>query len=63
MAKSRQEINDESNARRGVVNKSFKLHQNTVDLVKQLSEDTGKSQAQLVTEALALYAEQLKKPD
>ena len=63
MAKSRSEINQESNERRGVVSKSFKLHESTVDLVKALSEETGKSQAQIITEALKMYAENAKKPD
>ncbi len=63
MAKSRSEINQESNERRGVVSKSFKLHESTVDLVKTLSEETGKSQAQIITEALKMYAENVKKPD
>ena len=62
MAKSIREINEASNARRGIVNKAFKLHESTVELVKSLSEQTGKSQAQIVTEALKMYAE-LNKPD
>ncbi len=56
--KTRREINEASMARRGVVNKAFKLHEDTVTLVKALSEQTGKSQAQIVTEALQLYATQ-----
>lgn len=44
--------------RRGIVNKAFKLHEDTVALVKTLSEQTGKSQAQIVTEALQMYANQ-----
>ena len=57
MAKSIREINEASNARRGIINKAFKLHKSTVELVKSLSEQTGKSQAQIVTEALKMYAE------
>lgn len=56
--KTRREINEASMARRGVVNKAFKLHEDTVALVKALSEQTGKSQAQIVTEALQMYAAQ-----
>ncbi|WP_173911060.1 ribbon-helix-helix protein, CopG family [Acinetobacter sp. Marseille-Q1618] len=63
MAKSIRQINEESNAKRGIVNKAFKLHESTVELVKALAEDTGKSQAQIVTEALKMYAENIKKPD
>ena len=56
--KTRREINEASMARRGIVNKAFKLHEDTVALVKILSEQTGKSQAQIVTEALQMYANQ-----
>lgn len=55
MVKSRLEINQDSNTKRGIVNKAFKLHESTVSLVKALSEETGKSQAQIVTEALKMY--------
>ncbi len=63
MTKSTRQINEDSNAKRGIVNKAFKLHESTVELVKSLAKETGKSQAQIVTEAIALYAEQMKKPD
>lgn len=56
--KTRQQINEDSMARRGIINKAFKLHEDTVALVKSLSEQTGKSQAQIVTEALQMYANQ-----
>ena len=51
MVKTRTEINQESNERRGIVNKAFKLHQNTVDAIRSLAEDSEKSQAQLITNA------------
>lgn len=51
MAKSRNEINEESNKRRGIVNKAFKLHQSTVDAIRSFSDDSEKSQAQLITNA------------
>ena len=41
--KTRREINEASMARRGIVNKAFKLHEDTVTLVKDLSEKTDKS--------------------
>ena len=63
MTKSRSQINEKSNAKRGIVNKAFKLHESTVDLVKDLAEKTGISQAQIVTEALKMYEQSLKKPD
>ena len=51
MVKSRTEINDDSNKRRGIINKAFKLHQNTVDAIRNFADDSEKSQAQLVTNA------------
>ncbi|WP_434278953.1 hypothetical protein [Acinetobacter sp. CE-15] len=63
MAKSRSEINQESNERRGIVSKSYKLHESTVEQIKSLSESTGESQAKIITEAVKLYVEQLNKPD
>lgn len=60
--KTRRQINEDSMAKRGIVNKAFKLHEDTVQLVKDLSEKTGKSQAQIVTEALQLWANSQKTP-
>lgn len=51
MVKTRNEINQESNERRGIVNKAFKLHQSTVDAIRSLADDSEKSQAQLITNA------------
>lgn len=51
MVKGRNEINEDSNKRRGIVNKAFKLHQSTVDGIRSFSDDSEKSQAQLVTNA------------
>lgn len=51
MVKTRSEINQESNERRGIVNKAFKLHENIVDAIRSLAEDSEKSQAQLITNA------------
>lgn len=51
MVKTRAEINQESNERRGIVNKAFKLHKNTVDAIRSLADDSEKSQAQLITNA------------
>lgn len=51
MVKTRTEINQESNKRRGIVNKAFKLHQSTVDAIRNFADDSEKSQAQLVTNA------------
>ena len=51
MVKTRTEINQESNERRGIVNKAFKLHQSTVDAIRSFADGSEKSQAQLVSNA------------
>ena len=51
MVKTRTEINQESNDRRRIVNKAFKLHQSTVDAIRSFADDSEKSQAQLITNA------------
>lgn len=61
--KSRVEINRDSDAKRGIMSKTFKLHESTVDLVKELSAQTDKSQAQIITEALQMYKDQLSKSE
>jgi len=63
MTKSRSEINQRSNERRGILSKSYKLHESTVEQIKVLSWSTGESQAKIITEAVKLYAEQLNKPN
>ncbi|MFB6348538.1 ribbon-helix-helix domain-containing protein [Moraxella marmotae] len=55
--KTRREINEASMARRGIVTKSFKMPETSVQMIKQLSETTGKSQTQLITEAIELLCE------
>lgn len=51
MVKTRSEINQESNDRRRIVNKAFKLHQSTVDAIRSFADNSEKSQAQLITNA------------
>ena len=51
MVKTRTKINQESNERRGIVNKAFKLHQSTVDAIRSFADGSEKSQAQLVSNA------------
>ena len=38
MVKTRAEINQESNERRGIVNKAFKLHESTVNAIRNLAD-------------------------
>lgn len=51
MVKTRAKINQESNERRGIVNKAFKLHESTVNAIRNLADDSEKSQAQLIANA------------
>lgn len=60
--KTQREINAASMERRGIINKSFKIHKDIDALCKELSELTGKSQAQIFTEAITMYAEKCKNP-
>lgn len=53
--KTRAEIQKESNERRGIVNKAFKLHQDTVTLIKELAQVHQIPQNQLITEAVKLW--------
>ncbi|MGX2975841.1 ribbon-helix-helix protein, CopG family, partial [Ursidibacter arcticus] len=52
MAMTRQEINAKSDAKRGIKQKSLKLHIDTISLLEQLSQEMGIGQNQVVTLAL-----------
>ncbi|KAE9535298.1 hypothetical protein A1D25_04965 [Ursidibacter arcticus] len=58
MAMTRQEINAKSDAKRGIKQKSLKLHIDTISLLEQLSQEMGIGQNQVVTLALKQFAEQ-----
>ncbi|MGX3020940.1 ribbon-helix-helix protein, CopG family [Ursidibacter sp. B-7004-1] len=58
MAMTRQEINAKSDAKRGIKQKSLKLHIDTISLLEQLSKEMGIGQNQVVTLALKQFAEQ-----
>lgn len=57
MALTRQEINARSDAKRGIKSKSLKLHLDTIALLEQLSQQLGIGQNQVVTQALAAFAQ------
>ncbi|MDY4280867.1 MAG: ribbon-helix-helix protein, CopG family [[Pasteurella] mairii] len=57
MAMTRAEINARSDKKRGVRVQSYKLHEDIITLVAQLSEQTGLSKTQVVTQALLQFAE------
>ena len=56
MALSRQEIQKRSNEKRGIKCKAFSLDADTLALFERLSAQTGKSQVQILKEALQEYA-------
>lgn len=61
MAMTRQEINAKSEAKRGIKQKSLKLHIETIALLEKLSNEMGIGQNQVVTQALQRLAEQRQK--
>lgn len=52
MAKSRVQINADSDAKRGYKTKGLKLHVDTIAMLEQLSVKLNKPQNQIVTEAI-----------
>ena len=56
MALSRQALPTRSNEKRGIKSKAFSLDADTLALFEQLATQTGKSQVQILKEALQEYA-------
>lgn len=56
MALSRAEIQKNSDAKRGVQSKSFKLKIEEIEALRLWAERTNKSQTDILREALALWA-------
>ncbi|AWP53623.1 hypothetical protein BVZ56_00840 [Haemophilus influenzae] len=52
MAMTRTEINAKSDKKRGVRLQSYKLHEDIIKLLAELSEKTGKSKTAIVTEGI-----------
>ncbi len=61
MAQSIADIQKRSDEKRGVKSKGFKLPIETIDLIARLSEETGQPQSTIITDAVKLLAESLKK--
>lgn len=55
MAKSRIEINQDSDIKRGMASKTYKLPTEIITLIEQLAQEKGISQGKVIAEALALY--------
>ncbi|MCT8655934.1 ribbon-helix-helix protein, CopG family [Glaesserella parasuis] len=60
MAMTRAEINAKSDKKRGVRVQSYKLHEDVITLLSELSEQTGLSKTQIITQGIKLFAEQNK---
>ncbi|MCT8579993.1 ribbon-helix-helix protein, CopG family [Glaesserella parasuis] len=60
MAMTRAEINAKSDKKRGVRVQSYKLHEEVIALLTELSEQSGLSKTQIVTQGIKLFAEQNK---
>ena len=58
MAMTRAEINAKSDKKRGVRVQSYKLHEDVITLLSELSEQTGLSKTQIITQGFKLFAEQ-----
>lgn len=57
MAMTKQEIQAKSDAKRGVRVQSYKLHEDVIALLAELSEQTGLSKTQIVTNGIKMFAE------
>ncbi len=61
MAQSTSDIQKKSDYKRGVKVKGIKLRLDTIALLERLAEQSGESQAAVVTKALHMLAESMKK--
>lgn len=61
MAQSTSDIQKRSDDKRGVKVKGIKLHVDTIALLERLADETGESQAAVVTKALNMLAESIRK--
>lgn len=60
MAQSTNEIQRRSDEKRGVRSKGYKLPVQTIELIEQLSKNTGRPQSAIITEAVKMLAESIK---
>lgn len=61
MALTRAEIQKKSDAKRGVRSKGYKLPNDIIDLISELSDKTGKSQSKIIEEAMLMLNNSLEK--
>lgn len=55
--KTRTQINKDSEAKRGIVNKGFKIPKETADLIDRLATEQGVSRGTILVQALAQYTQ------
>ncbi len=60
MAKSRVQINADSDKKRGVKTKGFKLHLDTIALIEQIAKENNISQAELIKQSVELFVQKNK---
>lgn len=61
MALTRAEIQKKSDAKRGVRSKGYKLPNDIIGLISELSDKTGKSQSKIIEEAILMLNNSLEK--
>lgn len=60
MALTKKEIQEKSDKKRGVRMVAFKLHEDIIALLAELSEQSGLSKTQIVAQGIKLFAEHHK---
>lgn len=59
--KTRTQIQTDSDAKRGIMTKSYKLHRDDVELIKKIAEQLNMAQNELIVKAIKEYAEKHQK--
>lgn len=62
MALSKSEIQKRSDERRGVKARGYKLPIETIELISELSEQTGAPQSKIIENAILMYQNAIKRP-
>ena len=57
--KTRTQINKDSESKRGIVNKGFKIPKETADLIDQLAISQGVSRGNILVQAIQVYVQSL----
>lgn len=62
MALSKSEIQKRSDEKRGVKPKGYKLTIETIELISELSRQTGAPQSKIIENAILMYQNAIKRP-